>query len=59
MKFPEHEVKSKIGAIFVNGKILEEYFVKIQEIDSYFYECYKEKIQTAKNDTYRIHIIQN
>ena len=28
-KCPEHEVKSKIGAIFVKEKILEEYFVKI------------------------------
>ena len=25
----EHEVKSKIGNIFVNGKILEEYSIKI------------------------------
>ena len=28
-KCPEHEVKSKIGTIFVNKKILEEYSVKI------------------------------
>ena len=48
-KCPEHEVKSEIRAIFVNEKILEKYFVKIQEID-YFYERYKEKIQTDKND---------
>ena len=26
---PEHEVKSKIGDIFVNKKILEEYSVKV------------------------------
>ena len=45
---PEHEVKSKIGTIFVNEKILEEYSVKIYEIDPYFYEHYKEKIQTDK-----------
>ena len=32
----EYEVKSKIGNIFVNDKILEEYSVKIYEIDSYF-----------------------
>ena len=44
-----HEVKSKIGTIFVNEKILEEYSVKIYEIDPYFYEHYKEKIQTDKN----------
>ena len=49
-KCPEHEVKSKIGTIFVNEKILEEYSVKIYEIDSYFYKHYKEKIQTDKND---------
>ena len=49
-KCPEHEVKSKIGTIFVNEKILEEYSVKIYEIDPYFYEHYKEKIQTDKNE---------
>ena len=49
-KCPEHEVKSKIGTIFVNEKILEEYSIKIYEIDPYFYEHYKEKIQTDKND---------
>ena len=46
---PEHKVKSKIGNIFVNQKILEEYSVKIYEIDSYFYEHYKEKIQVDKS----------
>ena len=30
-------------------KILEEYSVKIYEIDPYFYEHYKEKIQVDKN----------
>ena len=35
---PELEVKSKIGNIFVNKKIPEEYSVKIYEIDPYFYE---------------------
>ena len=40
-KSPEHEVKSKIGTIFVNEKILEEKSVKIHEIDPYFYEHYK------------------
>ena len=49
-KCSEHEVKLKIGIIFVNEKILEEYSVKIYEIDPYFYENYKEKIQTDKND---------
>ena len=46
----EHEVKSKIGTIFVSEKILEEYPGKSYEIDPYFYEHYKEKIQTDKND---------
>ena len=34
---PEYEVKSKIGNIFVNEKMLEEYSVKTYEIDPYFY----------------------
>ena len=33
----------------MNEKIPEEYSVKIYEIDLYFYEHYKEKIQTEKN----------
>ena len=33
---PEHEVKSIIGNIFVNEKILEEYSVKIYESNPYF-----------------------
>ena len=40
---PEHEVKSRMGNIFVNEKILEEYSVKIYQIDPYFCEHYKEK----------------
>ena len=40
---PEHEVKSKIRTIFVNEKMLEEYSVKIYEIDAYFYEHYRKK----------------
>ena len=48
-KCSEHEVKLKIGIIFVNEKIVEEYSVKINEIDPYFYENYKEKIQVDKN----------
>ena len=45
----EHNVKSKIGTIFVNEDILEEYSVKIYEIDPYFSEHYKEKIQVDNN----------
>ena len=48
-EYPEFEVKSKIGNIFVNEKILEEYSAKIYKIDLYFYEHYKEKIQVDKN----------
>ena len=40
---PGYDVKSKIGNIFVNEKILEEYPVKIDEIDPYFYEHYRKK----------------
>ena len=32
---PEFEVKSKIGKLFMNEKILEEYSVKIYEIDPF------------------------
>ena len=42
-KCPEFEVKSKIGKLFTNEKILEEYSVKIYGIDPYFYEHHKEK----------------
>ena len=45
----EHEVKSKIGNIFVTEKILEEYSVKIYDIVPYFYEHCKEKVQANKN----------
>ena len=40
---PESEVKSKIGKWSMNEKILEEYSVKIYEIDSFFYEHHKRK----------------
>ena len=46
---PEYKVKSKTGNIFVNEKILEEYSVKICEIDPYFYENYRKKIQVDEN----------
>ena len=39
----EYRIKSKIGTIFVNEDILEEYSVKIYEIDLYFSEHYKRK----------------
>ena len=39
----EHVLKSKIGTIFVNEDILEEYSVRIYEIDLYFSENYEKK----------------
>ena len=45
---PENEVKSKIGNISVNETILEEYSVKIYEIDLYFYEHYRKKYKLMK-----------
>ena len=47
---PECEVKSKIGNIFANEKILEEYSVNIYELDLYFYERYKKKQQQQKTN---------
>ena len=46
---PEHELKSKIGNIFLNEKILEEYSVKFYKIDPYFCEHHNEKIQVDIN----------
>ena len=48
----EHVVKSKVGTIFVNEKILEEYSVKIYETDPYFSEHYKKRIQDDNNGQY-------
>ena len=47
---PRAWIKSKIGSIFINEKIFEEKSVNIYEIDPYFYEHYKEKIQVDNND---------
>ena len=48
-KCPEFEVKSKIGKMFVNEKVLEEYSVRIYEIDPGFFEHHKDKIKVDKN----------
>ena len=40
-KCPEFEVKSKIGKIFKKHNSIEEYYVKIYEID--FYKHYAKK----------------
>ena len=45
---PEYEVKSKIGNIFVNEKILEEYPVKIYEIDPFFISITEKKYKLMK-----------
>ena len=42
-KCPEFEVKSKIGKIFKNHNLLEEYSVRIYKIDPYFYQHYQKK----------------
>ena len=46
---PEFEVKSKMGKLFLNEKILEEYSLKIYGIDPFFYEHHNEKIKFDKN----------
>ena len=48
---PECEVKSKLGNIFANEKILEEYSVNIYELDLYFYEHYKKNKKKKTNKT--------
>ena len=45
----EFEVKSKIGKLFWNEKILEEYSVGMYENDPFFYKHHKEKIKVDKN----------
>ena len=47
-KCREFEVKSKIGKIFKKHNPLEEYSVKIYEIDPYFYEHYEKKYKLIK-----------
>ena len=42
-KCPEFEVKSRIGKIFKKHNPIEEYAVKIYEIDPSFYEHYEKK----------------
>ena len=47
-KCPEFQVKSKIGKHFKKHNLLEEYSVKIYEIDPYFYEHYEKKYKLIK-----------
>ena len=53
----EHKVRSKIGRIFVNEDIFEEKSVRIYQIDPYFSEHYKKKIQVDDNDQKYIYIV--
>ena len=55
----EYVAKSKIGAIFANEKILEEYSVRIYEIDPYFCEHYKKKykLMIIIKNTYCLELI--
>ena len=47
-KCPEFEVKSKIGKIFKKHNPIEEYCVRIYEIDLYFYEHDEKKYKLIK-----------
>ena len=47
-RFPVFEVKSKIGTVFKKHNLLEEYSVKIDEIDPYFYKHYEKKYKLMK-----------
>ena len=47
-EYPEFEVKSNIGNIFVNDEILKEYSFKIYKIDACFYEHYGKKYKLMK-----------
>ena len=47
-KSSEFEVKSKIGKLFQYQNPLQEYSVRIYEIDPYFYEHYEKKYKLIK-----------
>ena len=47
---PKFKVKSKIRKIFKSHNLLEEYSVRIYEIDPYFYEHYEKNIQVDNNE---------
>ena len=44
----EFAVKSKIGKIFKKHNLIEQYSVRIYEIDPYFYEHYEKKYKLIK-----------
>ena len=47
-KCPEFEAKSKVEKIFKKHNPLEDYSVRIYEIDSYFYKYYEKKYRLMK-----------
>ena len=47
-KCPKFEAKSKIEKIFKKHNLLEEYSVKIYEIDPYFHKHYENKCKLIK-----------
>ena len=55
----EHKVKSKIGTIFVNEDILEEYSVRIYEIDLFLVKIIKKEYKLIKmvNNIYCLELI--
>ena len=55
---PELDVKSKIGKLFMNKKVLEECSVKIYEFDSFFYEHHtKKKLTKMAGNTYYLEMM--
>ena len=46
----EYSIRSKIGKRFINEKVLKEFYVKVYEIDPYFYKHNKEKIRVDENE---------
>ena len=47
-KCPEFEVKTKLGKIFKKHNPIQQYSVRIYEIDPYFYEHYEQKYKLIK-----------
>ena len=50
LSLSEYSIWSKIRKIFINEKVLKEFYVKIYEIDPYFYKHNKEKIRVDENE---------
>ena len=50
LSLSEYSIRSKIRKIFINEKVLKEFYVKIYEIDPYFYKHNKEKIRVGENE---------